>query len=247
MTSRLPVSGIGYAAFAVRIPRVGRAVRAACLTFACVLSSNSVSADPVRLVAIGFLGSGGDDTGFFAVGSGFSVGTGALPAGAGPVVTCDPCTPGTSVDLSSTVTIANWGAGSATIDGQTWTHVFYSGSLLFDAGSVIVPEVQPQPPGLDGTIIVSRSSDFTFTGTLNGFADASLSGAPLFSIQLAGGGTSPFGAVAGFGNLGEGTFLDYADYMFTDVAATPEPGSLLLFGSGAAWMAARWRRRQLPA
>jgi hypothetical protein len=198
--------------------------------------------DPIGLVPVGFFGSGGDDTGFFAVGSGFSVSTGALPPGAGAVVTCSPCTPGTSLNLSSTVTIGDWGAGAATIDGQTWGTVYYTGSLSFDAGSVIIPEVQPQPPGLDGTIIVSAFSSFTFTGTLNGFADPSRTGAPLFSIQLAGGGSTPLGAVAGFGNLGSGTFLDYVDYSFNEVAATPEPGSLLLLGSGAAWIAARWRK-----
>ncbi|HET7696278.1 MAG TPA: PEP-CTERM sorting domain-containing protein [Vicinamibacterales bacterium] len=159
-------------------------------------------------------------------------------------MTCSPCTPGTSLNLSSNVTIGNWGAGAATIDGQSWGTVYYTGSLQFAAGSVIVPDVQPQPPGLDETVIVPAFSPFTFTGTLTGFADPSRTGAPLFSIQLAGGGSSPLGAVAGFGNLGSGTFLDYVDYSFNDVASTPEPGSLLLLGSGAAWIAARCRRRR---
>ena len=223
--------------------------------FACVLSSSSAVADPVRVVTLGFFGSGGDDTGFFATGSDFSVSTGALPSGAEPVVTCSPCTPGTSLNLSSAVTIGDWGAGSATIDGQSWSTVYYSGALVFDAGSVIVPDVQPQPAGLEETAIVPAFSNFTFTGTLIGFADPGRTGTPLFAVQLAGGGFSPVGAVAGFGNLGSGTFLDYVDYSFSDVAATPEPGSLILLGSGAVWMAARrrvstwrpWRARCRPS
>ena len=124
--------------------------------------------------------------------------------------------------------------------------MFYSGSLFFSGGSVIVPDVPPQPEGLDGTVIVPRFSTFTFTGTVNGFADAGLT-TPLFSADLVGGGNGPFAAVAGFGNLGSGVFLDFADFHFDQAAATPEPGSLLLLGSGVAWCAARARRRKQGA
>ena len=121
--------------------------------------------------------------------------------------------------------------------------MYFGGSLTFNAGSVIIPNVPPQPPGLEETIPVIAYAPFTFTGTLSGYADPSLGGAPLFTAHLMGGG-SRIGASAGFGNLGSGVFLDFTDYIFDDAAPTPEPGSLLLFGSGAAWVAARWRRRR---
>lgn len=102
----------------------------------------------------GAFGSGGDDTGLWVEGSSFSFMTGATPSGMGPVVTCNPCTPGTLLNLSSTVNISGWGAGNATIEGQTWSNVHYGGSLAFDAGSVAVPNVPPQPPGLEETQVI---------------------------------------------------------------------------------------------
>ena len=238
----LPVSGNRGASFGVGVP-LARAVRAGWLALGLMLSSTAASADPVRVVTDGFFGSGGDDTGLWVVGSNFDLATGARP-GASPVVTCDPCTPGAEIDLSATVSIRDWGPGSATLDGRTYATVYYGGSLVFSAGSVIVPGVPPQPAGLDETAIVPAFTTFTFAGTLSGFADPSLTGAPLFSVDLAGSGSGPFAAIAGFGNLGAGVFLDYVDYRFDEGAPVPEPGSLLLFGSGAAWVAARCRRRR---
>ena len=212
------------------------------LALAFVIPSTAL-ADPVRIVNTGFLGTGGDDTGFWAEGPGFYFQTGAIfPFTGDPAVACNPCTPGTQLNLTSTVSVDGWQAGSARIDGQTFTNVYYSGLLSFYAGSVRIPDVPPQPEGLEETAIVPAFSAATFSGTLTGFADPSLTGTPLFSAQLV--GSRIFTVTAGFGNVGSGVFLDYVDYYASENAApTPEPGSLLLFGSGAAWVAARWRKR----
>lgn len=236
------VSGSGSASFGSGLPLIGRV--AGCLTLGLMLSSSAAFADPVRILS-GFFGSGGDDTGFWAAGSNWGFATGALPSGAGPVVSCGPCTPGSALDLSSNVTIGGWGAGSARLeDGRTFDTVYYSGSLTFDAGTVTVPDVPPQPAGLEETVIVSAFTTFTFMGTVTGFANPGLTGTPLFTLDLTGGGSRPFAVWAGFGNLGSGVFLDFVDYHFDNVAPVPEPASLLLFGSGAAWIGARWRTRR---
>ena len=239
---RLPVSCNEGAEFPEWGSAVGRAARAGCIALAIVLSSSVASADPLRIIS-GFFGSGGDDTGFWAEGANFYFQTAALPQGTGPVVACSPCTPGSQISLSSVVTIGDWGAGSARLDGETFQNVYYAGTLAFGAGSVTVPDVPPQAAGLEETVIVPAFSTFTFTGTLTGFADPSRTGVPLFSADLVGGGSRPFSTFAGFGNVGSGVFLDYVDYTFNDVAPVPEPGTLLLVGCGAAWIARRSRKR----
>jgi hypothetical protein len=239
-----PISGSDSQSFGGAVPLTPAAVRAACIALAIVLSSSVAFADPVRVIT-GFFGSGGDDTGLSLMTADVNLSTGALPAGGIPVVTCEPCIPGTLLNLSATVAIRDWGPGNATFaDGRTFHSAYYGGSLVFNAGTVRVPDVAPQPPGLDETVPVNVFSTFTFTGTLNGFADPSLTGTPLFSGEFAGGGSGPFAVQAGFGNLGSGVFLDFVDYHFDDLAASPEPGSLLLFGSGVAVVAARRRKRR---
>lgn len=238
----LQVLGNRNARVGRRVPVIGRRVRNTCLALGLLLSSAAVFADPLRIVSGGF-GSGGDDTGLWVVGLNWSLATGALPSGTGPVVTCNPCTPGQTLDLSSSVTISNWGPGYAQLDdGRSFSTVYYGGSLAFNAGSVVIPNVPPQTGSQDYADIVNALTPFSFTGTLSGFASPSLTGTPLFTLQLAGRGLGD----AGFANLGSGVFLDYSDYHFKDAAApAPEPGSLLLLGSGIAWITARCRKRRV--
>ena len=110
---------------------------------------------------------------------------------------------------------------------------------------MIIPEMAPGSSLPGGDEVERRFTNFTFTGTLAGFANLGLTGTPLFSTQLIGGG-GPFGVSVEFENLSAatGTRVFEVIYNFDNAAATPEPGSLLLFGSGAAWVAARWRKRR---
>ena len=100
----------------------------------------------------------------------------------------------------------------------------------------------PGQSGPDSQGLTRLFTTFTFTGTLAGFADASLTGTPLFSSELSRGGL----ARASFSNYPaeSGIRVLQLDYQFENVAPTPEPGSLLLFGSGAACLAARWHKRR---
>ena len=99
----------------------------------------------------------------------------------------------------------------------------------------------PGQSGPDNEGLSRALGTFRFTGTLAGFA-APGGGAPLFSTNLSGAG----GTVVAFSNFPSESGIRVAqlDYHFQSVSATPEPGSLLLLGSGAAWIAARWRTRQ---
>jgi hypothetical protein len=218
------------ALFGARHSWVARVTRVACLALGLTIGATAAFADPIRIVTAGDFFSGNDDTGFNFGGTDFHFQV-TQPLDA--VVSCTPCTPGTPINLSSTVAVSGWQAGTATIDGQTYDSVFFSGSLNFQAGSVIAP-------GGDASILLF--SPFTFTGSLAGFADASLTGTPLFSTNLVGGGASP-GTVALFSNevVSTGLSLNQVDYHFDTASPTPEPSSMLLLGAGAAWLAARRR------
>lgn len=234
------VSGSGGVIFPGGLPRSTPAVPAAWLAVVLVLSSSTTAfADPIRIITSGTFATGQEDTGFYVQGSDLVI---RAQWGLDPVVQCGPCIPGTTLNLSSTVSVVDWPSPppGVTFTGQTYDSVFFRGTLDFDAGSVIVPDI---PPGGPTQIL---SSTFTFTGTLAAFAQPGGSGTPLFSTNLTGAGMGPFGVRVVFKNRDDVPHLQVyqLDYHFDDVTATPEPGSLLLFGSGAAWVAACWRKRR---
>lgn len=235
----LHVSGSGSALFPGEVPLVRGVVSAACLALGLMLSSTTTFADPVRVVTWGTFASGQEDTGFLLQGSDFDL---RASWGLDPVVQCGPCTPGSALNLSSTVAVTDWPSpvSGVTFNGHTYESVFFRGTLAFNAGSVIVPDI---PPGGPTTIL---SSTFTFAGTLAAFSEPGGTGTPLFSTDLSGSGMGPFAARVVFINRDGAPHLQVhqLDYHFDNVAPTPEPGSLLLFGSGAAWVAASWRQRR---
>ncbi|HVL69074.1 MAG TPA: PEP-CTERM sorting domain-containing protein [Vicinamibacterales bacterium] len=238
----LPSLRTGSTLFGRRVPRSARGGRIAAVAFALFLSSSVALADPVRIVTGGGLHTGNYDTGFNLAGANFSF---MISQWLDPLVNCGPCVPGSALDLSATLAVRDWAAGRATIDGHTYESVFFNGSFTFDAGSVTVPAMAPGQSGPDAQGLTRLFTNFLFTGTLAGFADASLTGTPLFSMQLIGDGI----VRVAFSNYPaeSGIHVLQLDYVFDEQAPVPEPGSLLLFGSGAAWLAARWRRRHHAA
>lgn len=235
----LQLSANGSASLGGGVPLIGITVRGVCLALGIVLSGSVAFAEPIRVVRSGDVYTGNYDTGFNLSGTDFSF---MVSQWLDPIVNCGPCTPGAVLDLSTTLAVRDWDAGRATLDGRTYESVYYDGSFSFDAGSVIVPDMPPGQSGPDGEGLSRLFTTFTFTGTLAGFADPSLTGTPLFSAPLTGGGLV---AVA-FSNYPpeSGIRVLQLDYHLAAAEPIPEPGSLLLFGSGAAWIAARWRKRR---
>jgi hypothetical protein len=210
-----------------------RAVSAVVL--ALVVGTSVASAEPILIATAGGVsvgGTGESATGFGFLGTSFSIG--GLHVMVDPVETCGPCVPGSTLNLSSTVTMFPGPLGFAHIDGVVSTQpVDFIGTFAFDAGSIAVPDVAVGGSG-------SASSSFTFTGTLSGFADAELDDTPLFTALISGSGT----ARLHFLNTGAGITMGEMIYEIQDPAATPEPGSLVLIGSGGAFLALRRRRRR---
>jgi hypothetical protein len=218
------------------LPELGRRLTAGSVLVVWMLSVTSAFADPVRIVASGHIFQLVEDgeTGAAFFGNGFALTNAEVDIV--PNQLCVPCTPGNSLDLSSTIRLSAFPPGTAVVDGVDYPEVFLGGTLDIDAGSVIVPDVQVGGP------YPRLGTEFTFTGTLQGFADVSRTGAPLFSLAVAGAGHTSLG----FFNYPtqNGITTDGWQLEFDGAAATPEPGSLLLFGSGAAWLARRWRQRR---
>jgi hypothetical protein len=235
----LPFPGNPGASFGGGLPQMRRLLCSGLIALGLVISGSTAFADPVRIVRFGDVWTGNYDTGFNLAGTNFSF---MVSQWLDPIVNCGPCTPGAALDLSTTLLVRDWEAGRAQVNGQSWEPVFFSGSFEFDAGSVIVPDMPPGQSGPDAEGLSRAFATFAFTGTLAGFSNPGLTGTPLFSTGLVGSGW----VVAAFSNYPpeSGIHVLQLDYHFDNVAATPEPGSMLLFGSGVAAIAARWRKRR---
>jgi PEP-CTERM motif len=195
-------------------------------------------ADPVRVVTSGDVFQLFDDgeTGALLVGQGFSIAAGDLKFT--PALPCELCVPGTKLSIAATAQIQAIPAGLADVDGETFDTVFLSGTLHFDAASLVVPDIPLDgPPAL-------LSEPFSFTGNVAGFADESRTGVPLFALQLVGRGTA---TVELFNFTRTGIFLESLGFDFAPATATPEPASILLLLSGGAGLFARRRRRSTTA
>ncbi len=164
---------------------------------------------------------------FAATGFAGDVNTGVVPS-------CnqfDPCTPGETVALSEEFRFAI-AIGSATVDGTTYPLTQTSFDGQFTSGLVTIPD------GAANTFTLS--SPFFLSGILTILA----------LEENSSGGFDPT-ILGPFAVTGQGTavataspFLNGFEFSsitlnFENASATPEPGSLLLFGTGALMA---WRR-----
>jgi hypothetical protein len=160
-----------------------------------------------------------------------------------PQQTCSPgCVRGTAVNMSavaggeSASTRFPLGFSTGTIiNGTEFFRPFglgaesprLAGTLRFDAPVVVLPNF---------------TAPFVFNGRVTGFAADDLDArVPLFDVELVGQGT----ARLQFEDFVNGVSLEpVATYTF---AATPEPATLALFGTGFVGLLSRaWRHKRIP-
>lgn len=201
-------------------------------------------ADPVLLDPAGVITSGayvvksGTDT-FRLAGSWFSL---IQDSGADPAkvfaTTCVTCAAGDTVNLSfrnppltpeGYVMYVDLGSGRGTIGGTTYPFLSFSGSLKFNVAPVVFPDTDDA--------IVQIASPFSFRG----WFQAGPNPGPFLGgteFRLRGLGT----ASTWFIRDGD-VFRPSGDTTFEFNTVTPEPGSLLLLGTGlAAFGRTGWRR-----
>ncbi|HEX5476077.1 MAG TPA: PEP-CTERM sorting domain-containing protein [Vicinamibacterales bacterium] len=176
--------------------------------------------------------------------SGHGPNGGAVPAPPGVTYGClHACAPGSTFDFSNATAdgLQPFGIGTLTRGGVTYDDVLLSGSVAIRSPGAIVPQPPTDPDDRDQEFPVI-SAPFTFTGALSARDDR---GAPLFSVDLIGGGLAQTMLVwdgSTFFRIEEAATIGYG---FSSPSPTPEPASLLLVASGlSACVGARRRARR---
>ena len=147
---------------------------------------------------------------------------------------------GDVIDLSGAFSISanpyRTGPFGQTVDGVRYDEVFLDGTVRLTAAPVAL--TNPDAPWIE--------APFTMDGSISLFrgdpANIFQPGDPLGMFRIAGNGTASLSLVPR-GDLIAGSFVTYS-FAAAPPSATPEPGTLLLLGSGVAMTVNAVRRRK---
>lgn len=154
-------------------------------------------------------------------------------------LSCGTCAVGSTANINVTYTGMALGSGPATINGVSYSTLFYSGTIQFSSSGIIGPPLDPT------SSIITITSPFTMSGNLIGYlADPAISGPqiPIFSTLVNGQGIAMIQLI-GSGMPGNPRSVYSVTYNFQG-DPIPEPATLLLLGSGLAGVAAKVKNRR---
>jgi hypothetical protein len=212
------------------------AVRALSLVVLIVLGGSArVSADPIptREIVSGHFVTN-TATGRFSIsGDGFDLRGTADVAMLG----CEPCETG----FNQLAALAEVRDLSGTVDGVTYPHLLVGGSIAIPSSLSVGTSITIPPGATTGTQIRVPFSTFEFD-RLAGYKDVFQD--PVFDFFVTGSGTATFtlhldGTIDGR-PIYSPSEIDWA----FGAAATPEPGSVMLVGTGLAAVFVRRRQRR---
>ena len=203
-------------------------------TFVLLVITPSVKADPIVITSGSLTVTGPFGIPSYSIsGQNFSVTATGRDQGNTP--SCFPCPSGSPISISSFLVGTSLGAGTVTINGNTFNNVFFFGQFSLAAPSVFLPADMTS---------VTVTAPFFFSGFLTGCDDPLLiCNNQIFTTELIGRGT-----VTAFFDSGI-PFNGITLYSFRRVtyefegAAIPEPMTVLLLASGLVGVAAKLRTR----
>jgi hypothetical protein len=188
------------------------------------------------LSAAGF--SGGPTFSFGNSAQGFGVSNVGFSGDGGSLSRCSPCASGQLTSINANFAgEGGLGFGAAMVGGINYSRVYYTGVVSLTGSPTIVPS--------DTSPFVTINVPFTLNGFINGYETSARLSPPIFSMMLEGQGIATL-VLRSYFTQGSGWLYDFDSitYNFSQATPTPEPATLVLFGTGLVTAAARYRRRR---